>query len=692
MKNRIAAGLLLLCLFVLSLQSFAYAEALAKDPYEDWIWEPFTEKDDSLPTGIVTRWACVAFGSYPQTEIVPSAFTAVDDYALQAGDFLVDPGLYETLSEAEWNGNETELGGVRYLRLNRESAVNSAADRPGHYRWEDKTEWHYFRFDPIRWRVIALEGNCACLMADRLLDCQPFSAEEGPVTWETSAVRSWLNSYPAEENAAGIDYTGKGFLDTAFTAEEQKAVMKSRIENRPNGAYGTDCGNDTEDFVFLLSNDEVFSSDTAARNGFYAGSGYDDPSRRFRSTLYAKCRGAWWSSVNGYMGNSFWFMRTNGYNRESVTYICDFGYIYQRGTISTCGDAGVLPALWIDLDRAPIAPAGTVSSRDILEGASRTESENDPRKKELIVNPSVTADPEAPDGKKVSYCLIRFGNYPQSEILPDDPWNGAAGAGDRELYEKLKNAEWDHDECEINGCRYLRVFSPGENGIRSARYFACEPLLWRVLEVRDGTAFLLSHAAVECEPFQTDYRDVSWENCTLRSWLNGYGPQANASGKDYSAAGDNFLSLAFSAEEREAILTTAVRNEKNYYFGMDSGAPTEDRLFLPAESELFIHDSSAIHGFSRRDDVADRAKQFRPTDYAVWKGVWKESGERGNVFWITRTTGYTRDNVVYVDESGYMYNRGILVTCTDAAVVPALVLDLDSSAYEYAGTYTVGMP
>jgi len=37
MKNRIAAGLLLLCLFVLSLTSFASAEALAKDPYEDWI-------------------------------------------------------------------------------------------------------------------------------------------------------------------------------------------------------------------------------------------------------------------------------------------------------------------------------------------------------------------------------------------------------------------------------------------------------------------------------------------------------------------------------------------------------------------------------------------------------------------------------------------------------------------------------
>ena len=688
MKKKIAAGLLLFCLFVLPLRLSASAEALTKDPYEGWIWEPFVEKSDASPTGIAAEWACVTFGSYPQTEIVPSAFTAVDDYAVRAEEYLVDPALYEKLSCAGWNGNETEIGGERYLRLNRENAVNSAEDRSGHYRWDSGTEWHYFRFDPIRWRVIGLEGNDACLMADRLLDCQPFSEKEGPVTWETSAVRSWLNSYPAEENGAGIDYTGKGFLDTAFTAEEREAVLKSRVENRPNEAYGTDCGNDTEDYVFLLSNDEVFSSETAARNGFYAGSGYDDPSKRFRSTLYAKCRGAWWSSVNGYMGNSFWFMRTNGYNRESVTYICDFGYIYQRGTISTCGDAGVLPVLWVDLDRAQAAPAGTVSSLDIMEGASRAEADNDPQKRELIVNPEVAEDPEAPDGKRVTYSLVRFGNYPQSEVLPEDPGNGAAGG--RELYEKLESAGWDGDECEINGSRYLRAFSPGENGTQNARYFACEPLLWRVLEVRDGTALLLSHAAVECEPFQADCRDISWENCTLRSWLNGYGSGANASGKDYSGAGGSFLSRAFSAEEQEAILAASVRNEKNYYFGMDSGAPTEDRIFLLAESELFIHDSSAIHGFSRRDDVADRAKQFRPTDYAAWKGVWKESDERGNVFWMTRTTGYTRDNVVYVDESGYMYNRGILVTCADAAVIPALVLDLDSSAYEYAGTYTVG--
>ena len=55
MKKKLLAGLLLLCLFVVSVQSFASAEALAIDPYEDWIWEPLVEKDDSLSTGQVTQ-------------------------------------------------------------------------------------------------------------------------------------------------------------------------------------------------------------------------------------------------------------------------------------------------------------------------------------------------------------------------------------------------------------------------------------------------------------------------------------------------------------------------------------------------------------------------------------------------------------------------------------------------------------
>ena len=292
MKKRSVIVFLTVCLFIMSIQLFAFAEALEQDRYEDCIWEPSVEKDDSFSTGQKTLWSCITFGSYPQTEIVCAAFTAVDDYAVQEGDYLEDPDLYERLNEAEWNDNQTEINGIRYLRMNREDAVSWAAESVQHYRWDENVEWHYFRFDPIRWRVIGLKDGAACLMADKLMDCQPYNAEDGSVIWDSSTIRSWLNSYPAEENTAGIDYRGKGFLDTAFNNKEREALIRTRIENQPNALYGTNCGNDTEDWVFLLSNNEVFSSDTAARNGFYSGRDHDDPSKRFRSTMYAKCRGA----------------------------------------------------------------------------------------------------------------------------------------------------------------------------------------------------------------------------------------------------------------------------------------------------------------------------------------------------------------------------------------------------------------
>ncbi len=689
-SRRMAIAVILVCCAITAAFRAALPAAGAEgETFGALIREPVTEPDDSLSTGLLTRWTCVTFGAYPQTEIVAAPSDAVDAYAVGDGDFLVDPDLYDRLAHTAWEADETEIDGTRYRRISRDQTVTWGTDRAGHYRWGDEA-WHYFRYDPIRWRVIGVEEGKVCLMADRLLDCQPFHAQDGPVSWGTSTVRSWLNGYAGEENAAGIDCRGTGFLDTAFSPSEREAILTTAVQNRPNSRYRTDCGEDTKDRIFLLSAEEVFESQTAARNGFYPNNGKDDPAKRFRSTVYAKCRGAWWSSVNGYLGNSFWFMRTNGYTAESVTYICDFGYIYQRGTICTCEDAGILPALWVDPDRAALRPAGTVTSKDIQANAS-AEPEESGRGRELIANPVVTACPEAPDGKEVTYSMVRFGCYPQAEIVPEASGASAAGIADADLYAALKRATWENDECEDGGRRYLRVRS--SDG--AYRYFACEPILWRVLEVRDGTALLLSDAAVDCEPFQRDLAEVSWENCTLRSYLNGYDAGANASGDDYSAAGASFLDRAFSGDEQAAILAYPVRNEDNWYFGMDSGHETVDKVFILAESELFIHDSSRIHGFSPRDEVPDRARQFTPTDYALWKGVWCASAGddgAGNVFWITRTTGYTHANVVYVDESGYMYNRGILVTCADAAVIPALVLDLNSDAYEYAGTRTVGGP
>ncbi len=677
--------LLLMATMVLSLSGFVGNSS------KFLLTNPIVRKDDSLSTGQVTEWSCIYFGSYPQTEIILAPSTAVDKYAVQEGDFLEDPVLFKKLTQVSWSENETEIDGIRYLRINQNDAVNIASDSSGHYNWKNKNEWHYFRYDPIKWRVIGVEGEKAMLMADKLLDCQPFHTEDGKITWGKSTIRSWLNALSKEENAARIDYRVKGFLNRAFSDTERKAILRTQVKNKPNAKFQTNCGDNTEDFIFLLSNEEVFGSEIAGRNGFYVQHGKDDPAKRFCSTMYAKCRGTWWSSVNNYKGNSFWFMRTNGYTQESVSYICDFGYIYERGTIPTCKDAGILPAMWIDLNLAKFRQAETVTSKSIQKNDSLYSSESRKRK-DLIVNPVVSLDKESPEGKSVTYCLVRFGSYPQSEIVSDSSRASSLSVVDSKLYDALNKADWKNNELVYQGVKYIRVLSSGVKENSGFRYFACEPLLWRILEVRNGTALLLSHKAIECEPFQKNLADVSWENCTLRSFLNGYEAKDNVSNIDYSKEKDNFLKMAFSLKEQNAMIKDLVRNEDNYYFCVDSGDKTFDKIFLLAESELFIYDSSEIHGFSPYDEIEDRAKQFKPTDYAIWKGVWKSSSgsNSGNVFWLTRTTGYTHSNVVYVDESGNMFNRGILVTCSDAAIVPALMLDLDSSEYEFVGTYKVG--
>ena len=72
---------------------------------------------------------------------------------------------------------------------------------------------------------------------------------------------------------------------------------------------------------------------------------------------------------------------------------------------------------------------------------------------------------------------------------------------------------------------------------------------------------------------------------------------------------------------------------------------------------------------------------MRPTAYAAARGAWQSvnSATAGIGFWFLRTNGYTRDNVVYAGEKGYLYNRGIPVTCPDAGIVPAIRIRLGLS-------------
>ncbi len=98
--------------------------------------------------------------------------------------------------------------------------------------------------EPIKWRVLSVEGNGALLLADKNLDAKPYNVVRTGVTWETCTLRSWLNAYGGSDNAQGMEYSvgGASFLDTAFGEEERNAILDSTLVNVDSEEYGTEGG------------------------------------------------------------------------------------------------------------------------------------------------------------------------------------------------------------------------------------------------------------------------------------------------------------------------------------------------------------------------------------------------------------------------------------------------------------------
>ena len=168
------------------------------------------------------------------------------------------------------------------------------------------------------------------------------------VSWQSSTVRSMLNSYGPEENAAGEDYSSNGFLSSAFSETELAAVVSSEI----NYKEGLSC----EDKIFLLSYDEVRST----AYGFSSSASGRDAARQCRSSSYAKARGAQFYISGSYAGCSSWWLRTSGYSAYDAYYASAMGnvtYYYTYETMRT-----VRPALRLKLSAGGWSYAGSCDS------------------------------------------------------------------------------------------------------------------------------------------------------------------------------------------------------------------------------------------------------------------------------------------------------------------------------------------
>lgn len=173
-----------------------------------------------------------------------------------------------------------------------------------------------------------------------------------------------------------------------------------------------------------------------------------------------------------------------------------------------------------------------------------------------------------------------------------------------------------------------------------------EPIEWQVLAKEDGKALVISKYALDCQPYNTEYEDVTWESCSLRNWLN-----------------STFLNDAFSVDEKAMIQDTKVSADKNPEYDTDPGSATTDTVFLLSTNEAKQYFSS------------DEARKCAPTEYAVANRAYINSG---NCWWWLRSPGHNQYRAAYVSYDGSVYYTGPGVHYDRDCVRPALWINLES--------------
>jgi hypothetical protein len=130
-----------------------------------------------------------------------------------------------------------------------------------------------------------------------------------------------------------------------------------------------------------------------------------------------------------------------------------------------------------------------------------------------------------------------------------------------------------------------------------------EPIEWEILSEEGGKMLIISKYLLDCQPYNVVNEDITWEKCSLRTWLN-----------------NDFLNTAFSSDEQKLIQTTALSNPDNACYGNDGGNDTDDKVFCLSVDEAWQYFEHIVYP----DDpyyVHGQSLMAEATQYAIDKNV-----------------------------------------------------------------------
>ena len=243
---------------------------------------------------------------------------------------------------------------------------------------------------------------------------------------------------------------------------------------------------------------------------------------------------------------------------------------------------------------------------------------------------------------------VYFGEYPQSlkadnvAITETTDGRGYFLGSDGAYYAKMTANPFGNNYTFSSGAAVIK---------NTVYYFKVEPIAWRVLSIKDGSAMLLCDSIIDNRPFNNGYGNDNYADSSIRTWLN-----------------SDFLNIAFSATAQECVATSSItsnpgRDLTGLLEGYVPGVPktTEDKIFLLSKAEF----ANTLYGLNTKE-----ARKMKASDYILANGVRVNNGYAD--WWIRDL--YQQDNVHFVNNNGdHPYCVG---TQGYIGVLPALTLNL----------------
>ena len=257
-----------------------------------------------------------------------------------------------------------------------------------------------YRGKDVEWLVLDENESGMLLLSRKVIEGKPFHEKNVKIYWKDCTLRQWMNTE---------------FYNELFNAEEKKRVIKADLENYESPEYGAKVLNHTEDYVFLLSTQELDKY-------FYRAI---DVAAWYESYLTKKEI----LNISTERGTAHYWLRTSGKDPRWVTGVGYTGSLNDGGN-SPETSAGIRPAIWLshepldDVSKpVPTATPEQLEKRTVtVEDAFSQQFETDDPDEPLINRyPKVTISgvDTSVINNKMKYELKRKVNDPNTEEIVD---------------------------------------------------------------------------------------------------------------------------------------------------------------------------------------------------------------------------------------------------------------------------------